>query len=133
MSYNEISVLKASNLLESGEFQKAFDSLTVIIPRIISEKLKAEAYLYISDAEFELGANEESIESGIKASNFENDEETWIKPFAYYYTARAYFKLGNTKNAENFLEKAEDFNDYDYQTKLTALINSLKFKLPSKD
>lgn len=133
ISPNEISVLEVSNLIESGEFLTAHDSLINIIPRIISDKLKAEAYLYLCDAEYELGKDEESIESGIKSSNIDADEETWIKPFANYYIARAYIKSGNQTKAEEYLEKAEDINDYDYQTKLTAFINALKIKFNLND
>ena len=129
LSPNEIAVVEASNMIESGKFEIAEDSLIVLIPRIVSEKLKAEAYLYLCDTDFELGKNEESIESGIKAANFDTGDETWIKPFAYYYIARAYLKSGNKNKAEEYLKNAEELNDYDYQTKLTAFINALKVKL----
>ncbi|MCX6149746.1 MAG: DUF3808 domain-containing protein [Ignavibacteriales bacterium] len=129
LSDNEISSLKASNLIESGKFKEAFDSLTTLLPKLNSEKLKAEVNLYLSDVCFELGRTQESVEYGIKACSYNVSGETWIKPFAEYYIARAFVKLNNKSEATHYLEKAESSTDYDYQTKLTAFINGLKIKL----
>jgi tetratricopeptide (TPR) repeat protein len=128
ISFNEIGVIKAANMLESGLFQSVVDSLQKLIPKIISEKLKSEVELYLCDAYYEMGKFQESIDYGMEASK-NNNEESWIKPYAYYYIARAYYRTGNINQAKIFLEKAEDINDYDYQTKLIAFINGLKIKL----
>lgn len=125
----EISVIKAGNLLESGFPHKAYDQLKDLVSNIHSPVLKAEAYYYLSDASFETSRFDESLNYAEKVISLNTGKETWLKPYAYFLAARALEKKGNSMRAKEYLEKAEDFSDFDYQNKLISLINSLEIKL----
>jgi predicted negative regulator of RcsB-dependent stress response len=125
---NEIAVIKANNMIEAGNYRAAYDSLGSVLKKIISNKLKAEAYLYLNEAAFNLGKYDESLSLSSAAIKTEVKDEKWILPYACYYAARANYYLGDKVATNYFIEQAEDYNDYDYQNKLKTLINSLKQK-----
>ncbi len=129
LSQNEIKLIYISNMIECGKYLEANNSLWELIPNLQSEKLKAEAYLYLSDINYETGKLDEAIKDGEKAVRFNTANETWIKPFAYYYLARAYYKSGNKSKAADMIDAAEDFSDFDYQVKLKGYTDALKEKL----
>ena len=128
LSDNEISVIKASNLIESGNYQAAYDSLTNLLDEIVSEKLKAETYLYLSESAFYLGKYDESISLASAALKTNVMDEKWILPFANYFAARANQKLGDDQAVNYFIEQIEEYSDYDYQNKMKNLLYSLKQK-----
>ena len=128
LSENEIAVIKADNMIEAGNYQPAYDSLGSVLKRIVSSRLKAEAYLYLSEAAFNLRKYNESLSLASATIKTDVKDEKWILPFACYYAARANYYLGDKVAANYFIEQAEDYNDYDYQNKLKLLISSLKQK-----
>jgi len=125
LSENEIIILKASNSIEAGKYQEAYDSLSQIIDIIKTDYLKAEAYLYLSEAAYGLSVYDSSLSYALISKNLNGSEENWIKPFSAYYAARAYLKMGNISASKSLLEEAEDFNEYDYQNKLKNLLYSI--------
>jgi len=128
LSENEIAVIKADNMIEAGNYRAAYDSLGSLLKKITSSKLKAEAYLYLNEAAFNLGKYGESLSLASAAIKTEVKDEKWILPYACYYAARANYYLGDEVATNYFIEQAEDYNDYDYQNKLKTLINSLERK-----
>ncbi len=128
LSENEVSVLKASNFIEAGNYKKAKFILDSVLTKIKSEKLKAEAYLYLSDASYYLNDYDSSIVYADTLMNLDVAEENWIKPFANFYLARAYFALKNNQKTEEYLDEADSYSDFDYQNKLKNLISAFKTK-----
>ena len=128
VSINEIEQIRAANLIESGKFQIAYDSLKIILPRLKNDWLKAEALLNLSEASFMLAKLDESLDYALAAMEIDPQEEKWISPFAAYFAARVYKRKNYTENFLEMIEKIDDFNDYDYQNKLKNLVFSLTAK-----
>jgi hypothetical protein len=128
MSDSEIILVKGANLIDSGNFETAYDTLSSLLVKIQSDKLRAELYLYLSETAFYLGKMEESLSLAAAALKIEESDEKWIAPFACYYAARANKQLGDLGAANYFIDKAEDYSDYDYQNKLKNLLYSVTIK-----
>ncbi|MDO8550660.1 MAG: hypothetical protein Q7S39_11000 [Ignavibacteria bacterium] len=128
LSDNEIALIKASNLIDSGNYQAAYDSLTSILDEVMGSKLKAETYLYLSEAAFYLGNYDESISLASAAIKTDVMDEKWILPFANYFAARANHQLGDEQAVDYFIEQVEEYSDYDYQNKMKVLLYILKQK-----
>jgi predicted negative regulator of RcsB-dependent stress response len=126
LSGNEISVIKAANMIDSGNYSAAYDSLLQVLKKITSDKLKAEAYLYLSEVAFNLGEYNESLSLASASLKTEVQDEKWILPYACYYAARANYYLGDKVAVNYFIDEAEDYSDYDYQNKMKTLLYSLK-------
>ena len=122
LSSLELNLIFDYNMIEAGKYKAAYDSLQSILPQIQSEKIKAEAFLYKSEAAFYMGNYQESIDLANQALGLNSSNEKWVIPFSYYYLARAYKKLGNTEEVKSFAEKADEENNYDYQNKLKNLL-----------
>jgi tetratricopeptide (TPR) repeat protein len=125
---NEILVIKAANIIDSGNYKVAYDSLTQVLKKITSNELKAEAYLYLSEAAFNLGKYDESLSLASACLKTEVGDEKWILAYASYYAARANYFLGDEVAANYFIEETEGYSDYDYQNRMKTLLYSLKQK-----
>jgi len=126
LSSTEISLIKASNLIESGSPARAYTLLKEIVSATGSQVLKAECFYYLSDAAYEISRFDESLSFAEKVLSLNTGRENWLKPYSYFLAARALEKKGNSVRADEYLKKAGDFSDFDYQNRLTSLINSLK-------
>jgi hypothetical protein len=115
-------------MIDSGNYQSAYDSLSNILDKILSDKLKAETYLYLSEAAYYLGNYDESKSLASAAIQTEVLEEKWILPYANYFAARSNYKTGDQQAVNYFIEQVEEFNDYDYQNKMKNLLYALKQK-----
>jgi len=124
----EIAIIKASNLIDSGNYQAAYDSLTSILDEIVTDKLKAETYLYLSEAVFYLGNYDESISLASATLKTDVMDEKWILPYANYFAARANQQLGDEQAVNYFIDQVEEYSDYDYQNKMKNLLYALKQK-----
>ncbi len=122
----ELSLIYISNMVEAGKYKAAYDSVNSVVPIIHSEKLKAEALLYKSEAAYYMGNFQESIDLADQAISLDSSNEKWVIPFSYYYLARANKKLGNQEEVKQFAEKADEANNYDYQNKLKNLLYPLQ-------
>jgi len=118
----ELSLIYISNMVEAGKYKMAYDSVSSVFPAIQSEKLKAEALLYKSEAAYYMGNFQESIELADEVISLDSSNEKWVIPFSYYYLARANKKLGNQQAVKQYAEKADDENNYDYQNRLKNLL-----------
>lgn len=125
---NEVEVIKDANKIDAGKYQSAYNDLYNLIPIVKDNDLKAEVYLYLSNAAYGMNNYDESLKMGFAAQSIETKEEKWVKPFAVFYIARAYKKMGNTIAYDNFINEAASYEDYDYQNKLKNLIYSIKLK-----
>lgn len=128
LTENEISVIKDANMIDSGNYSAAYDSLIQVLKKITNDKLKAEAYLYLSEVTFNLGKYDESLSLASASLKTEVGDEKWILAYASYYAARANYFLGDDVAVNYFIEEVEDYSDYDYQNKMKTLLYSLKQK-----
>jgi len=130
-STSEIKLLLIKNMIDAGQFSPAIDSLEEFVNTSISDTLRAEAILSLSDAYYHLGKNKKSLEYAVAVFNFD-DCELWVKPFACYYAARASKELNNIVDAEFFIGYANNFSNYFYENKLMDKLSFLSFSLKEK-
>lgn len=130
-SIDELKLILLKNLIDAGRFNAAKDSLEKFIEASISDTLRAEAILYLSDAYYYLGKNKKSLEYAVAVFNFE-ECELWVKPFACYYAARASKEMNNVVDADFFIGYANNFNNYFYENKLRDKLSFLSFSLRGK-
>jgi Iml2/Tetratricopeptide repeat protein 39 len=124
----QIYVLEQENNFEAGNFKTAHDSLTKILPLITDVDLKAKVLLYLSKSSFQLKKYQESINTAEEIDTLNIKEENWIKPFAYYTIAQSYKKLNDNDHYQEYMDKASDADNYDYENKLKDLIYASKFQ-----
>jgi tetratricopeptide (TPR) repeat protein len=125
----EKKVIRGANLIEAGQYNEAETELKEALQAIKTERLKAEACVYLSDVSYELGRVSESIDYAQKARNMNPGDEKWTRPFASYYEARALFKKGDSSGCKTALNAAQSQNKYDFEKKLDIFINNFKRKI----
>jgi tetratricopeptide (TPR) repeat protein len=126
LASSELDLIFISNMIESGKYKAALDSLNALFPILQAEKLKAEALLYSSEASYYMGKYQEAIDFANQALGLDSSNEKWVIPFSYYYIAKAGNKLGNADLVRLNAEKADEENNYDYQNKLRNLLYPLE-------
>ena len=130
-SFDELKLILIKNMIDAGKFKTAIDSLENFIEENVSDTLRAEAILYLSDAYYHLNKNKKSLEYAVAVFNFD-DCELWVKPYACYYAARASKELNNIIDAEFFIGYANNFHNYFYENKLQDKLSFLSFILEEK-
>jgi tetratricopeptide (TPR) repeat protein len=125
MTDEEKSLIRFANLIEAGKYKQASDSLQELLNERLTEKVRSEVYLHLSEASFQIDSTDESIAYAVKAIELYTGDEKWIKPFANYYAARACHKTGNIELMKNYIEEAESFGGYDYSNRLENLLKTL--------
>lgn len=124
--YNdELTLIRLSNLVEQGNFKAAVDSINSYLQYVKSEPLMCEANFYLSESHYQLGNYNEALRNAAESLHLNCSEEKWIHPFAAYTAARSLIKLGKFDEAKKYIEKAEDFSDYDYKNKLENFLQVL--------
>lgn len=122
----ELNLIFISNMIEAGKYKAAYDSVNTFLPLIQDNLLRAEAFLYKSEAAYFMGNYLESINLADQVIESDSSGENWVIPFSYYYLARANKKLGNTEAVKLNADKAGEENNYDYQNKLKNLLYPLQ-------
>jgi hypothetical protein len=130
-SKSELKLILIKNLIDAGKFAVAIDSLQDFVQSPVSDTLRAEAILYLSEANYNLGRYKKSREYALAIFNFD-DCELWVKPFACYYAARASKELNNIIDAKLFIDYAANFKNYFFENKLRDRLNFLTFMLEEK-
>ena len=121
-------LLKSCNDLQAADYSAVIDGLKSI-KEYSTEFQKGKRFIYLSEAYLKLENLEESLKFSRKALNLDYENAQWIIPYANYLVSEANFQKGNMEEAEKFLEKAEDENDYFYPPDLSALIENLEIRL----
>ncbi|MFO7444975.1 MAG: hypothetical protein R6W90_01355 [Ignavibacteriaceae bacterium] len=83
----------------------------------------------MSEVSFQLKRFIESADYALNAVKINPSDESWIKPFGYFYAARSFEAAGEKENTQKYLNLAEDQNGYDYQKKLENMIKALAKKI----
>ena len=130
-SKSKLRLILIKNMIDAGRFNSAIDSLQDFISLPVSDTLRAEAFLYLSEAFFNLNRYKKSLEYALSVFNFD-DCELWVKPFACYYAARSSKELKNIIDAKLFIDYANNFKDYFFENKLKDKLNFLSFMLKQK-
>ena len=125
LAATEIDLIKYSNLIDNGKYKPAADSLSDLLNRVKTDRMKAEVFLNLSEAYFLLGKYHESLSYALTSKALDVPDERWIEPYACFYAARAEAKLGNEDAVKSYIDEAKSFSDYDYQKKLENLIFAL--------
>lgn len=125
---NEKSLLFSENLIQSGNYKAAYDSLINLLPKIKTLWLKAEVLVNLSEAAYKLKKYDESLNFAEEAKSINSQEEKWISPYSAYYAARVYHKLNDEKKFAEMIDQIDDYTDYDYQNKLKNLVYSISKK-----
>jgi hypothetical protein len=128
---DELKLILIKNMIDAGKFKAAVDSLEKFVDWTVSDTLKAESILYLSEAYFHLGKFKRSLEYAVAVFYFD-DCELWVKPFACYNAARASKELNNRIDAELFIGYATNFQDYYFENKLKDKLSFLSFLLKEK-
>lgn len=124
----DLRFIRYKNILDSGKFKTAIDSLESLNQLFISDSLRAELMLNISEAYFHLGKYRKSLEYAVSLLSLQQCE-TRIKAFACYYAARASIALKKFDDAKLFIKYASNYKDFSYENKLTDRLNALLYQL----
>jgi tetratricopeptide (TPR) repeat protein len=126
MYVDEKLLLQYTNMTEAGNFHNSIKNLLAFIDSTSNQKLKAEAFYYLSEAAFHRGDTEESLNYALKGTEINAGEEIWINAYCYYNAARAAKASDRTADMKKYLSKAEETNQGDYSSHLKNLIKTLK-------
>ncbi len=127
LTADEINLIKYSNLIDCGKYKAAYDSLSALLGDLKQNDLKAEIYLNLGKAAYELGHYKETINFALTAKLLDNFGNNWIKPYACYYAAKADKILGRNESFLKLIDEAESYTDYDYRKKLQNMLYALKY------
>ena len=122
----ELELIKTDNLISSGKYSEAIETLIAIENDVIHSDQKAILHLYKAIAFCFLEDYENCENEALKVFNFEVKNERWTYPFACYYLAYSYKKMNNIEEYEKYIKKALSYSDYDFFEILTPKINGLK-------
>jgi len=123
---DDLKMVLFKHYVEAGKYNSAIDSLSELVARTKSNDVKAEALLYLSDALYSIGQYKASIDTAKSIIDIDVANEDWVKPYACYFSARSEQILGNKEETMKYLEKADDYSNYDYQNKLKNLLFAMK-------
>lgn len=125
----EMKLVKIKNYLDAGRYSTAYDSLKNEIPEINNPELKAIASVYAAEALLNMKKYNEvsKLVGDIGSHDFENDK--WVVPMANLLLASSKYHIGEKENAVDYLEEAEDENDYEFKDYIQSQIEWLKRRL----
>ena len=124
----QLEIVFIKNLILSGRYNEARDSLLNVQKGKVPNSILAEINLHLSNVYYFLRDFTQSYSYALSAIG--NDEgEKWIYPFANYYAARATAELNFTADAMDYIIKARKYSDYFFENKLDNMLGALEFKL----
>lgn len=129
MAETEKGIVKAANMIESGQFKNAAELILNLESQIKTEKLKAEAYYLLSEAQYYTNEFKNSLDDALTAAGMNAGDEKWITPYSLFNAARSAYRLGDKKGAKKYLKEAEDYSSFDYCKKLDGMIKNLEKNL----
>jgi len=96
----------------------------------ISDELKAEAKLYLSEICYLQKDYKESLDNAVDCLEVEVQKERWVHAYAYYFGAWSSFRLKRYIDAKLFLLQISTVDDFDFRNSLENKIYSLQRLLP---
>ena len=134
LTADEIRLIKLSNLIKQNKLAGAKDSLEKFIKqKNITNDLKAEALLYLSQISYKQKRYQESLDYAVDCIQTEIENERWVHAYAYYVGAwNSYFQKKYT-DAKLFLLQIDNLDDFDFRNSLENKIYSLQRLLPEEN
>ena len=128
---NEIRLLSFSNLIKQNKLTASKDSLENFIEqKKITNDLKAEALLYLSQISYKQRRFQESLDYAVDCIQTEVENERWVHAYAHYIGAwNSYYQKKYTE-AKLFLQQIDDLDDFDFRNSLENKIYTLQRLLP---
>jgi hypothetical protein len=131
LTINEIRLLKFSNLIKQNKLVVAKDSLLDFVNQNnLTNDLKAEAKLFLSQISYKQKKYQESVEFAVDCIRIEVENERWVHAYAYYVGAWNSFQQKKYTDAKLFLLQINDLDDYDFRNSLENKIYTLQRLLP---
>ncbi len=131
LTSSEIRLIKFSNLIKQNKLAAAKDSLENYIEQNkISNDLKAEAKLYLSEVSFKQKRYQEALDYAVDCIKTEIENERWVHAYAYYLGAWSSYSQKKYIDAKLFLDQISGLDDYDFRNSLENKIYSLQRLLP---
>lgn len=121
----EKSLIISTNLLEQKKYDAAIDSLTILLNDNQLQNSHAQVFLLLSEAYYYQNNFDSSLVFAQKAIGEKSKNETWIKPFAYYFASASSLKKNDKEKANYYFEKADDFSGFFYENKLKSMLKNL--------
>ena len=121
----EKSLIFSTNLIEQKKYDTAIDSLTILLRGDQSQNSHAQSFLLLSEAYYYQNNFDSSLVFAQKAIGEKSRNETWIKPFAYYFASASSLKKNDKEKAKYYFEKADDFFGFFYENKLKSMLKNL--------
>lgn len=135
IGYNSdlIKLLRAEIVLTCNLYDKVDELLNEIDIENLDTEFKAvyqimEAEIFLRKRNFS-----EFFKLANLILNLDLDSELWIVPKANLLMAEMYYKKKNYKKCEDFLDEAEDENDYDFKTVISGQINKIRHSLKNRN
>lgn len=133
LTNNEIRLIRVSNLIKQNKWAIAKDSLLSFIENNkITNDLKAEARLYLSQISYKQKRFQESLKFAVDCIQTEVENEHWVHAYAYYFGAWNSFSQKKYTEAKLFLLQIDELDDYDFRNSLENKIYSLQRLLPQE-
>ncbi len=133
LSTNEIRLIKISNLIKQNKLAVAKDSLESYIEQNkITNDLKAEALLYLSQISYKQRRFQESLDYAVDCINTEIEKERWVHAYAYYVGAWNSYNQKRFIEAKLFLLQIDNLEDFDFRNSLENKIYTLQRLLPEE-
>ncbi len=117
----ELKLIKALNLRESNNPQKAVNIYNEIIDSKMTEKYNSDddlvrLYFDIGVAYNYLKDTDKAIENFNKCLRLKPQSEIWIVPHSYFELGKIYNRKGNRDLSKDMFESIFDYNDFDFES-----------------
>jgi len=117
----DILNIKGGNLVS----QKLYDSSIVLYRDAFGKAhgnvdIQSRALYGVLQAQFESERLQEAMQTSQRLLALNPPAEKWIIPHTWFKLAQIYTKLGKIPEARNALDKAGEFDDYDFQVHLKS-------------
>ena len=130
---NEIQLIRYSNLIKQNKLAAAKDSLeSYIAKNKITNDLKAEALLYLSQISYKQRRFQESLDYAVDCINTEIEKERWVHAYAYYVGAWNSYNQKKFIEAKLFLLQIDNLEEFDFRNSLENKIYTLQRLLPAE-
>jgi hypothetical protein len=118
-------------LIKQNKLAASKDSLENFIEQNkITNDLKAEALLYLSQISYKQRRFQESLDYAVDCIKTEVENERWVHAYAHYMGAwNSYYQKKYTE-AKLFLQQIDDLDDFDFRNSLENKIYTLQRLLP---
>lgn len=123
LTQTDILLLQAMNSASARQFDAAVIAAVKAMKRKpLNGTQDAQAFYILARAFQEKGDLGRAITSYRLAIEAKENQETWIKPWGYYYMAECYLKIGDQARWKRSLTLARAFHSYDYEPNLRFMI-----------